>query len=123
MSGVKVKNATVVFQHYSNYNVKVMNITALRTTPYHYPGTSKSQAVFTESGPTGTQLGSHTYSSSSDYTRRRIEVPLNSQAVTELNGKLNSSSTYYTFGVGMYVKTIWPGRSSGSSHWYDVHLL
>jgi PKD repeat protein len=122
-SGVNVKNVSLVYHNsYTSYT-KEMGFTALKTTPYHNPSTSVRKAVYTESGPSGTQIGSQVYFKYSDSVKKRVEVPLNSQAATELNNRLNGSSTYYTFGVGMYVKTLWSQRSSGYAYWYDVRLM
>jgi PKD repeat protein len=121
-SGVNVTNAKLVYRHYSTYNIKELGITALKTTPYYSPSTPVKNAVFAESGPSGTQIGTHTFLKSSDYVKKTMEIPLNSQAVTELNNKLNGSKVHYTFGVGMYIDSLWPKRTSGYTSLYDVRL-
>jgi PKD repeat protein len=121
-SGVNVTNAKLVYRHYSTYNIEVIGITALKTTPYYSPSTPEKNAVFAESGPSGTQIGTHTFLKYSDYVKKTLEIPLNSQAVTELNNKLNGSKVHYTFGVGMYIDSLWPKRTSGYAYFYDVRL-
>jgi hypothetical protein len=121
-SGVNVTNVKLVYRHYTTYSIEVIGITALKTTPYYSPSTPVKNAVFAESGPSGTQIGTHTFTKYSDYTKKTVEIPLNSQAVTELNNKLNGSKAHYTFGVGMYIESLWPKRTYGYAYFYDVRL-
>ncbi|UCE35904.1 MAG: DUF1565 domain-containing protein, partial [Thermoplasmata archaeon] len=120
--GVSVKKAKLVVHNYYNYYANVININALQTTPFDSPGSAISNAVHTESGSTGIQIGSYTTLTSTDTTYKRIEIPLNSAAVTALNDKLSSSPTYYTFGVGMYIDKLYGTRTYGYARWTDVRL-
>jgi hypothetical protein len=121
-NGVKVKSAKLVIHNQYRYYITGVNFTTIKTTPYHNAPSATAKSVFTESGPSGTQIGSTSFSSSIDTTYNTIEVPLNSAAVTAINTKLGSSSTYYTFGVGMYPTALASGYTYGYLRWTDVRL-
>ncbi len=122
-SGVNVKDAKLLIHNYYRYYAKDIGFTALTTTPYEYPGSAKSKAIFDESGPSGTQIGQYVGTALRDTTRHTITVNLNAAAVTRLNSILSGSPTYYTFGVGMDVQTIHPGYSYGYARWMDIRLV
>ena len=115
-------SAKLVIHNYYRYYARELVFTALTTTPYDYPGSTISKAVFDESGPTGTEIGSYVGTAPRDTTRYTIEVDLNSNAVTAINSVLSGSPTYYTFGIGIYVKSIHPGYTYGYARWMDIRL-
>ncbi len=115
-------SAKLVIHNQYRYYARELVFTALTTTPYDYPGSGISKAVFDESGPTGNEIGSYVGSATTDTTRRTIEVDLNSNAVTAINSVLSGSPTYYTFGIGIYVKSIHPGYTFGYARWMDIRL-
>ncbi len=115
-------SAKLVIHNYYRYYARELVFTALTTTPYDYPGSTISKAVFDESGPTGTEIGSYVGTAPRDTARYTIEVDLNSNAVTAINSVLSGSPTYYTFGIGIYVKSIHPGYSYGYARWMDIRL-
>ncbi len=116
-------SAKLLIHNYYRYYAKELVFTALTTTPYDYPGSTLSKVIFDESGPTGTEIGSYVGTATRDTTRHTIEVDLNSNAVTAINSVLSGSPTYYTFGIGIYVKSIHPGYSYGYARWMDIRLV
>ncbi|MHC4464365.1 MAG: hypothetical protein ACYS30_23495, partial [Planctomycetota bacterium] len=121
--GVSVKKAKLIIHNYQMTYAKEFKFTVLKTTPYYGAGTTVRTNVHTESGPSGTQIGSFTNpSTSTDSTKKRLEVDLNSNAISAINTKLGSSPKYYTFGIGIYVDQLHSGRTYGYARWYDIRL-
>ncbi|MHC4750643.1 MAG: hypothetical protein ACYTFW_12305, partial [Planctomycetota bacterium] len=121
-SGVKVKRAQLVIHMYRNYYGKDYKFTALDTTPYAGMSSANAKKVYDEASSTGTIIGQYTSPVAYDSNERTLVIDLNPTGVGEVNDTLKGSPTYYTFGVGMYVDTIFSGYSSGYARWPDVRL-
>jgi hypothetical protein len=122
-SGATVTDAKLLIHNYYRYYIDEVGFTALSTTPYYGAPTAVRQAVFQESGPTGTQIGEFDSATTSDSSRHAFEVDLNSDGVAAINAVLSGSPTYYTFGVGLYVKSLHAGYSYGYARWTDIRLV
>jgi len=109
----------IIHNYYRNY-INVVNFTALKTTPYYGAPTSTIKSVYTESGPSGTQIGQYTGTSTTDSTHQTIEVPLDSAAAGAINNILGGSPKNYSFGVGMHVNKLHPGYTYGNLRWTDI---
>jgi hypothetical protein len=122
-SGATVKDAKLLIHNWYRYYVDELVFTALETTPNYYGSTATKKKVFDESGSTGTQIGVYDSTSNYDTNRYSFEVDLNSDGVAAINDVLTGSPTYYTFGVGLYVKSLHSGYSYGYVRWTDVRLV
>ena len=122
-SGATVTDAKLLIHNYYRYYVDEVGITALTTTPYYSASTAAKKKVFEDASPTGTQIGEFDSTSTSDTSRHAIEVDLNSDGVAAINAVLSGSPTYYTFGVGLYVKSLHPGYTYGYLRWTDIRLV
>jgi hypothetical protein len=121
--GVEVTSAKLVFQNNYRYNVESVKFTTLDSIPYHNAPYSTALAVYNESGPDGTQIGQYTATDSVDANYHTIEVPLDTSAVIEINDVLSDSSADdYTFGVGMYIDSLFSGAGYGYFRYMDVRL-
>jgi parallel beta-helix repeat protein len=120
--GVEVKSARLVMHNYYRYYISQVNFTALKTTPYHSNGSTAGKNVWTESGPTGIQIGSISFTTASDTTYHDMKVELNEAAVKQINNTLRGTSTYKTFGIGFYVESLLSGYTYGYARWNDIRL-
>jgi hypothetical protein len=120
--GAKVTNAQLVVHNYQMSYAKTIKFTSLVTTPFQYPGSSTSKKIFDESSSTGNIIGEFTNPLLSDTAKKTIVIDLNNAAVTALNAKLNSSGTYKTFGVGMFIDALHTGYSTARVYWTDIRL-
>jgi hypothetical protein len=120
--GVKVISASLIINTHYRYYVKEAKFTSLETTPFAYPGSAIAKKVYTESGPSGTEIGSVSFASKWDLSYHSFKVELDSTAVDAINAKLASNATHKTFGIGAYVADLFPGYSYGYLRWTDVRL-
>jgi PKD repeat protein len=120
--GVTVKSANLIIHNYFRSYVKEVKFTALETTPYNSSLSTTAMKVYTESGPSGTEIGSVSFTSKGNTGFHSYKVPLNSTAVNAINTKLKSSAIYKTFGVGSYISSIHSGNTYHYLRMTDVRL-
>jgi hypothetical protein len=120
--GVEVKSARLVMQNYYTYYIKQANFTALKTTPFYSMGSTAGANVWKESGPSGTQIGSVAFTTTSDTTYHPFTVDLNEAAVKQINNTIMGTSKYKTFGIGFFVDSLVSGYSYGYARWNDIRL-
>jgi len=99
--GVEIKKAKLLIHNFEISYAEEINFTLLKTIPSH--GSASANTIWTESGPTGTQIGTYYNPIWVDSVHKTIEVTLNAAAITALKTKLASKD--YTFAVGIYIKS------------------
>jgi hypothetical protein len=122
-SGATVKDAKLLIHNYYRYYADELVFTALDTTPYYGAPDAVEKNVYDEAGPSGTQIGVYDSTTTYDTTRHALEVDLNSDGVVAINDVLSGSPTYYTFGIGIYVKSLHPSYTYGYARWTDMRLV
>ena len=56
-------------------------------------------------------------------TLYEFDVDLNLFAISRMNNIISNSSTFYTFGIGMYIANLQNTYTSGYAQWYDLRLV
>ncbi len=119
---VNIESAKLkIHDHYSHF-YEVIEFTILETTMYQDAAQDILQKIYHESGPSGITAGQYQMTDT-DTKDRPIEINLNSAVIDKLNEKLSSTPKYYTFGFGMYIKSLQPDQSYARAHWTDIRLV
>jgi hypothetical protein len=123
-SGVKVESANLLIRSVYRYAATGIDLYSLKTTPYYGASSSTAKAMWDQAGGTGTtKVGTYTATTSRDYTKHDVTVPINSAGITELNSLLSSTSKTKSFQIGGKITTIATGYTSATVNWHDIRLI
>lgn len=121
-SGVRVKSVKLIVHNYLMYYFEKMNFTLLNTTPYDNPPNNISELIYNESGQNGTQIGQYILKSKLNINPHTIEIDLNASVANIINTRINNLSGSYTFGVGIYIRSLQGPYNFGFARWSDPRL-